>query len=149
MKCTVKNVHASCCVFFTSCPCTGPHICPDFCLTSGEGDALSPSLYLNLSSYLLDINDEDGENVDVDTSTGRFVRYQFTPAFLKLRTVGATWVHKNFISSGFCSWHFNFFLFSSLFIFPCYCCSCVSSFSVFVSAAISQFFFLQLFSCWI
>lgn len=31
---------------------------------------------------------EDGG--DVDTSAGRFVRYQFTPAFLKLCTVGAT-----------------------------------------------------------
>uniref|UniRef100_F6Q2N1 Unc-119 lipid binding chaperone B n=1 Tax=Monodelphis domestica TaxID=13616 RepID=F6Q2N1_MONDO len=27
---------------------------------------------------------------EVDTSAGRFVRYQFTPAFLRLRTVGAT-----------------------------------------------------------
>ncbi|XP_030716425.1 protein unc-119 homolog B [Globicephala melas] len=27
---------------------------------------------------------------DVDVSAGRFVRYQFTPAFLRLRTVGAT-----------------------------------------------------------
>uniref|UniRef100_A0A3P8VPZ2 Unc-119 lipid binding chaperone B n=1 Tax=Cynoglossus semilaevis TaxID=244447 RepID=A0A3P8VPZ2_CYNSE len=27
---------------------------------------------------------------DIDTSAGRFVRYQFTPAFLKLQTVGAT-----------------------------------------------------------
>uniref|UniRef100_A0A452TJ44 Protein unc-119 homolog A n=1 Tax=Ursus maritimus TaxID=29073 RepID=A0A452TJ44_URSMA len=27
---------------------------------------------------------------DVDISAGRFVRYQFTPAFLRLRTVGAT-----------------------------------------------------------
>ncbi|XP_029366640.1 protein unc-119 homolog B isoform X2 [Echeneis naucrates] len=27
---------------------------------------------------------------DLDISAGRFVRYQFTPAFLKLRTVGAT-----------------------------------------------------------
>lgn len=36
--------------------------------------------------------DEDGEedNVDPDISAGRFVRYQFTPAFLRLRTVGAT-----------------------------------------------------------
>ncbi|XP_060893549.1 protein unc-119 homolog B [Labrus mixtus] len=34
----------------------------------------------------------DGEDEvgDVDTSAGRFVRYQFTPAFLKLCTVGAT-----------------------------------------------------------
>ncbi|XP_056132148.1 protein unc-119 homolog B [Lampris incognitus] len=30
------------------------------------------------------------ESEDVDSSAGRFVRYQFTPAFLKLRTVGAT-----------------------------------------------------------
>lgn len=35
----------------------------------------------------LDHEDEFG---DVDASAGRFVRYQFTPAFLKLRTVGAT-----------------------------------------------------------
>ncbi|XP_051525146.1 protein unc-119 homolog B-like isoform X2 [Myxocyprinus asiaticus] len=35
-----------------------------------------------------DIDEDDEENVD--TNAGRFVRYQFTPAFLKLRTVGAT-----------------------------------------------------------
>ncbi|XP_010874646.1 protein unc-119 homolog B [Esox lucius] len=33
--------------------------------------------------------EEDG-NGEGDTSAGRFVRYQFTPAFLRLRTVGAT-----------------------------------------------------------
>ncbi|TNM89973.1 hypothetical protein fugu_004207 [Takifugu bimaculatus] len=33
-------------------------------------------------------SEEDG--ADVDASAGRFVRYQFTPAFLKLCTVGAT-----------------------------------------------------------
>ncbi|KAG7263206.1 hypothetical protein CRUP_031749, partial [Coryphaenoides rupestris] len=33
---------------------------------------------------------EDEEARDVDLSAGRFVRYQFTPAFLRLRTVGAT-----------------------------------------------------------
>lgn len=27
---------------------------------------------------------------DLDPSAGRFVRYQFTPAFLRLRQVGAT-----------------------------------------------------------
>ncbi|XP_061905689.1 protein unc-119 homolog B [Entelurus aequoreus] len=32
---------------------------------------------------------EEGSG-DVDVSAGRFVRYQFTPAFLKLQTVGAT-----------------------------------------------------------
>ncbi|XP_003478537.1 protein unc-119 homolog B [Cavia porcellus] len=33
---------------------------------------------------------EEEEGGDVDISAGRFVRYQFTPAFLRLRTVGAT-----------------------------------------------------------
>ncbi|XP_041793114.1 protein unc-119 homolog B isoform X2 [Chelmon rostratus] len=32
----------------------------------------------------------EDDSGDVDTSAGRFVRYQFTPAFLKLCTVGAT-----------------------------------------------------------
>lgn len=34
--------------------------------------------------------DVEEESVDMDISVGRFVRYQFTPAFLRLRTVGAT-----------------------------------------------------------
>ncbi|KAF5929222.1 protein unc-119 homolog B isoform X1 [Diceros bicornis minor] len=34
--------------------------------------------------------EEEEEGGDVDISAGRFVRYQFTPAFLRLRTVGAT-----------------------------------------------------------
>uniref|UniRef100_A0A3Q4FZS1 Unc-119 lipid binding chaperone B n=1 Tax=Neolamprologus brichardi TaxID=32507 RepID=A0A3Q4FZS1_NEOBR len=34
--------------------------------------------------------ESEEEGGDPDTSAGRFVRYQFTPAFLKLRTVGAT-----------------------------------------------------------
>lgn len=34
--------------------------------------------------------EDDDEGGDVDISAGRFVRYQFTPAFLRLRTVGAT-----------------------------------------------------------
>lgn len=33
--------------------------------------------------------DED-DSTELDASAGRFVRYQFTPAFLRLRTVGAT-----------------------------------------------------------
>lgn len=37
--------------------------------------------------------ESEEEGGDSDTSAGRFVRYQFTPAFLKLRTVGATWVN--------------------------------------------------------
>lgn len=46
------------------------------------------TLFLNLLHS--DLDEEDEENGEVDTSAGRFVRYQFTPAFLKLRTVGAT-----------------------------------------------------------
>uniref|UniRef100_H2MII6 Unc-119 lipid binding chaperone B n=1 Tax=Oryzias latipes TaxID=8090 RepID=H2MII6_ORYLA len=34
------------------------------------------------------VNEKD--SMDLDVAAGRFVRYQFTPAFLKLRTVGAT-----------------------------------------------------------
>lgn len=37
-----------------------------------------------------DQEDEEEEGGEVDISAGRFVRYQFTPAFLRLRTVGAT-----------------------------------------------------------
>ncbi|OPJ74752.1 malectin [Patagioenas fasciata monilis] len=36
-----------------------------------------------------DEEDED-DSSELDASAGRFVRYQFTPAFLRLRTVGAT-----------------------------------------------------------
>nr|XP_025974979.1 protein unc-119 homolog B [Dromaius novaehollandiae] len=36
-----------------------------------------------------DDEDED-DSSELDASAGRFVRYQFTPAFLRLRTVGAT-----------------------------------------------------------
>lgn len=31
------------------------------------------------------------DQMDVDPNAGRFVRYQFTPAFLRLKTVGATY----------------------------------------------------------
>lgn len=41
-------------------------------------------------SLLAEQEDDDGDAGEVDTSAGRFVRYQFTPAFLRLRTVGAT-----------------------------------------------------------
>lgn len=38
-----------------------------------------------------DVEQQDSEDtVCDDTNTGRFVRYQFTPQFLKLKTVGAT-----------------------------------------------------------
>lgn len=45
-----------------------------------------------LTALLCVLSDQDAEeeSVDVDISVGRFVRYQFTPAFLRLRTVGAT-----------------------------------------------------------
>ncbi|KAF4077644.1 hypothetical protein AMELA_G00210570 [Ameiurus melas] len=36
------------------------------------------------------VTDKSGEKRDIDPSAGRFVRYQFTPAFLRLRQVGAT-----------------------------------------------------------
>lgn len=39
---------------------------------------------------LSDQEEEEEEGGDADVSAGRFVRYQFTPAFLRLRTVGAT-----------------------------------------------------------
>jgi len=37
-----------------------------------------------------DESDGEGENDEPDPNAGRFVRYQFTPHFLKLKTVGAT-----------------------------------------------------------
>ncbi|XP_061072632.1 protein unc-119 homolog A [Conger conger] len=36
------------------------------------------------------INERAGDKQDFDPNAGRFVRYQFTPAFLQLRRVGAT-----------------------------------------------------------
>lgn len=53
------------------------------------GHLFGCQLHFN-SCSLSDPEDEEEENGDVDTSAGRFVRYQFTPAFLRLRTVGAT-----------------------------------------------------------
>lgn len=47
-----------------------------------------------LTTDNLDVDnaDKNAENSDeaVDPNSGRFVRYQFTPQFLKLKTVGAT-----------------------------------------------------------
>nr|CAG4652156.1 EOG090X0D9B [Triops cancriformis] len=37
-----------------------------------------------------DVEDESDSDEDGDPNAGRFVRYQFTPQFLKLKTVGAT-----------------------------------------------------------
>lgn len=49
---------------------------------------------LNNVKYLgsVMLSEDDEENREADANAGRFVRYQFTPAFLRLRTVGATWV---------------------------------------------------------
>ncbi|KAJ7309924.1 hypothetical protein JRQ81_008034 [Phrynocephalus forsythii] len=38
----------------------------------------------------LDQEEDENDAGEVDAGAGRFVRYQFTPAFLRLRTVGAT-----------------------------------------------------------
>ncbi|XP_021333874.1 protein unc-119 homolog B isoform X1 [Danio rerio] len=54
------------------------------------GRDITPDEVLGLRAVARDLDEEDDENRDADTSAGRFVRYQFTPAFLKLRTVGAT-----------------------------------------------------------
>lgn len=35
-------------------------------------------------------NQADGKTEETDLNSGRFVRYQFTPKFLKLKLVGAT-----------------------------------------------------------
>lgn len=41
---------------------------------------------------ILDVEENEGDSEldEPDPNAGRFVRYQFTPHFLKLRTVGAT-----------------------------------------------------------
>lgn len=36
------------------------------------------------------VTSPDGLQCDIDPNAGRYVRYQFTPQFLKLKTVGAT-----------------------------------------------------------
>lgn len=43
-----------------------------------------------IPSKLLIALDKTGDKRDIDPNAGRFVRYQFTPAFLRLRQVGAT-----------------------------------------------------------
>ncbi|KAL4084320.1 hypothetical protein QTP88_028145 [Uroleucon formosanum] len=41
-------------------------------------------------SVILDDNQTEGKVEETDLNSGRFVRYQFTPKFLKLKLVGAT-----------------------------------------------------------
>ena len=43
-----------------------------------------------MSLFTDDDDDVESEQDDVDPNAGRFVRYQFTPQFLKLKTIGAT-----------------------------------------------------------
>ncbi|KAH0625466.1 hypothetical protein JD844_014996 [Phrynosoma platyrhinos] len=53
-------------------------------------EAVRPEHVLGLSRVTEKPEEDDNEPGEIDTSAGRFVRYQFTPAFLRLRTVGAT-----------------------------------------------------------
>lgn len=48
-----------------------------------------------MSAFVSDTEDDEDveqDEDDTDPNAGRFVRYQFTPQFLKLHTVGATYV---------------------------------------------------------
>ncbi|XP_053558016.1 protein unc-119 homolog B [Bombina bombina] len=53
-------------------------------------DLETSTVLFEISKSCSDQEDEDDDSGPLDTSAGRFVRYQFTPAFLKLRKVGAT-----------------------------------------------------------
>ncbi|XP_063312072.1 protein unc-119 homolog B [Pelobates fuscus] len=48
------------------------------------------SILFEISKPCSEQEEEDDESGQLDASAGRFVRYQFTPAFLRLRRVGAT-----------------------------------------------------------
>lgn len=37
--------------------------------------------------------EDEGVDADAEPNAGRFVRYQFTPQFLRLKHVGATFLH--------------------------------------------------------
>jgi hypothetical protein len=43
--------------------------------------------------FIFTEEDEDIDPDEIDPNAGRFVRYQFTPQFLRLKTVGATYVY--------------------------------------------------------
>ena len=59
-------------------------------------------LYHLLTHLLVSSGDKDDMDAeDADPNAGRFVRYQFTPQFLKLKTVGATYVG-NVMPGGIC-----------------------------------------------
>ena len=56
---------------------------------------LNTIMEFHWSCTLFGISDDSDDEVDqeeIDPHAGRFVRYQFTPQFLKLKTVGATYV---------------------------------------------------------
>ncbi|XP_025834059.1 protein unc-119 homolog [Agrilus planipennis] len=54
-------------------------------------DLESGAVLFEIAKPPVDHTDENVENEEViDPNAGRFVRYQFTPQFLKLKTVGAT-----------------------------------------------------------
>lgn len=58
---------------------------------------LSILTWTNFLGLLDSLELENNGDLENDSNAGRFVRYQFTPHFLKLKTVGATWVWKKTI----------------------------------------------------
>lgn len=58
----------------------------------GHQEYLQGIRILYILMHLIPEHDEDQDidTDDLDPNAGRFVRYQFTPHFLKLKTVGAT-----------------------------------------------------------
>nr|CAG4649671.1 EOG090X0D9B [Scapholeberis mucronata]SVE93872.1 EOG090X0D9B [Scapholeberis mucronata] len=60
-----------------------------FCIRDLESGTILFEIAKPLPPDIYD-NPEIDSNNDLDPNAGRFVRYQFTPHFLKLRTVGAT-----------------------------------------------------------
>ena len=58
--------------------------------TAGDGGDMHSGLMHYVYTAGEDDDGVDMDSDDVDPNAGRFVRYQFTPQFLKLRCVGAT-----------------------------------------------------------
>ncbi|KAM9328873.1 protein unc-119 homolog B [Gastrophryne carolinensis] len=53
-------------------------------------DLETGTVLFEISKPCSEADDEETDGGQLDSSAGRFVRYQFTPAFLRLRKVGAT-----------------------------------------------------------
>ncbi|XP_072254343.1 protein unc-119 homolog B-B-like [Pyxicephalus adspersus] len=53
-------------------------------------DLETSTVLFEISKPCSELDEEQPETGQLDSSAGRFVRYQFTPAFLRLRKVGAT-----------------------------------------------------------